>query len=281
MFDAKRLLDQFLGGQGMGGNDPRQQQGSGRGMLDMLGGGAAQSGSRQGGGLAGGIGGALGSVNDYARSNPLLAGALSGGLASVLMGSKGGRKLASNALTYGGIAVIGGLAYKAYRDYQAGQGGQQGAPAAAPVAGQPAGSGVPLIMPPSDSPFSIENAPQGADRLAQALLSAMIAAAKADGHVDDEEQRRILGKLSENGLDPDEVAFLTRELSAPLDIDKVVKGATTKEEAVELYAASLVAITADHPAERAYLDMLAARLGLEPALAKTVENTIEGVTVAA
>jgi uncharacterized membrane protein YebE (DUF533 family) len=136
-------------------------------------------------------------------------------------------------------------------------------------------------MPPSDSPFSIENAPQGADRLAQALLSAMIAAAKADGHVDDEEQRRILGKLSENGLDPDEVAFLTRELSAPLDIDKVVKGATTKEEAVELYAASLVAITADHPAERAYLDMLAARLGLEPALAKTVENTIEGVTVAA
>jgi uncharacterized membrane protein YebE (DUF533 family) len=59
----------------------------------------------------------------------------------------------------------------------------------------------------------------------------------------------------------------------------VVKGAANKEETVEVYAASLLAITADHPAERAYLDMLAARLGLEPELARTIERTIEGATV--
>ena len=130
---------------------------------------------------------------------------------------------------------------------------------------------MPVLPPPSDSPFDLANAPQGADRLAQALVTAMIAAAKADGHVDAEEQKNILGKLSENGLDPDEVAFLTQELTAPLDIDKVVKGATNKEEAVEIYAASLIAITADHPAERAYLDMLAARLGIEHELARAIE----------
>jgi uncharacterized membrane protein YebE (DUF533 family) len=268
MFDAKRLLDQFLGSQGAGGNNPRQQGG----MLESVTGGG------QGGGLAGGVGGALGSIQGYARQNPLLAGALAGGVASVLMGSKGGRKLATNALTYGGIAAIGGLAYKAYRDYQAGQTNQQ-APQPAPAQQQPARSGVPILPPPSDSPFALQNAPQGADRLAQALVTAMIAAAKADGHVDAEEQKNILGKLSENGLDPDEVAFLTQELTAPLDIDKVVKGATNKEEAVEIYAASLIAITADHPAERAYLDLLAARLGLEPDLARTIERTIEGATV--
>jgi uncharacterized membrane protein YebE (DUF533 family) len=44
---------------------------------------------------------------------------------------------------------------------------------------------------------------------------------------------------------------------------------------VELYAASLLAITPDQVAERAYLDLLAARLGLEPELAKTIERTVE------
>jgi uncharacterized membrane protein YebE (DUF533 family) len=273
MFDAKRLLDQFLGSQGAGGNDPRQQQG---GMLDAVTGGQGGQGGGLGG-LAGGVGGALGSIQDLARQNPMIAGALSGGLASVLMGSKGGRKLAKNALTYGGIAAIGGLAYKAYRDYQEKQSPPAAqAPAEAP---RPASSGVPVLPPPSDSPFALANAPQGADRFAQALVTAMIAAAKADGHVDADEQKRILGKLSENGLDPEEVAFLTQELTSPLDIDKVVKAAQSKEEAVEIYAASLIAITADHPAERAYLDMLAARLGLEPELARTIERTIEGATV--
>ncbi len=284
MFDAKRLLDQFLGGQGAGGgqgggawpgagNDQGHQQ-QGGGLLDSLTGGGQAGGP--GGGLSGGIGGVLGSVQGYAKQNPLLSGALAGGVASVLLGSKGGRKIAQNALTYGGIAAIGGLAYKAYRDYQQGQQAPQPAGVPAP---RPASSGVPILPPPADSPFALANAPQGADRFALALVTAMIAAAKADGHVDAEEQKRILGKLSENGLDLEEAAFLTQELTSPLDIDKVVKAAMNKEEAVEIYAASLLAITADHPAERAYLDMLAARLGLEPELARTIERTIEGATV--
>ena len=56
------------------------------------------------------------------------------------------------------------------------------------------------------------------------------------------------------------------ELSAPLNLDAVVAGADTPEHAAEIYAASLVAMDADTPAEKAYLQMLAARLGLEPAL---------------
>jgi uncharacterized membrane protein YebE (DUF533 family) len=246
MIDAKRLLDQFLGG-GQG-----QQTGtdSGRGNLANAGAGP---------------GSALGSIQGYAKQNPLLAGALAGGLASILLGSKGGRKLAGSAVTYGGIAAIGGLAYKAYRDYQEGQKAQPPIPRSS----EPA-----ILPPPADSPFALANSSPAADRMALALVMAMIAAAKADGHVDAEERNRILGKLSENGLAPEEEAFLAKELSAPLDIDRVVKSATTKEEAVEIYAASVIAAAPDHPAERAYLDMLAARLGLEPGLIKAVEQTI-------
>lgn len=263
MIDAKRLLEQFLGA---GQDSPEDPKGPGAAQWQRK--------SRRGaqGGLAGGIGDALGSVQDYARQNPLLAGALAGGLTSILLGSKGGRKLAKNVLTYGGVAAIGGLAYKAYRDYQAAQAVQGQQPASATA------SDASFLPPPADSPFSIANAPQGANVFALELVSAMITAAKADGHIDNEERARITAKLSEGGLDPEEEAFLARELAVPLDIDRVVRAAMNKEEAVELYAASLLAITPDHPAERAYLDMLAARLGLEPELAKTVERTIAAAT---
>jgi len=250
MIDAKRLLEQFLGS--AGGGMPGQNRDGHRG------------GQSSGGGL-------LGSVQDLARNNPLLSGGAAGGLAALLLGSKKGRKLAGSALKWGGIAAIGGLAYKAYRDYQAGQAAQT-APQHQPSTHL--GQGVPVPPPPADSPFALENAPQGADVFALELVAAMINAAKADGHIDAQERARIEGRLVEGGLEPEERAFLSRELAAPLDIERVVRAARNREEAVELYAASFIAITPDHPAERAYLDMLAARLGLEPALARTIEQTV-------
>ncbi|MBB5752497.1 tellurite resistance TerB family protein [Prosthecomicrobium pneumaticum] len=275
MIDAKKLLDQFLGSGNAagpwGGQDRRPSGGAAEGA-GGLGGMLGGLGSGLGGvlGQSGGVGGTIGKVQDYARQNPLLAGALAGGLASVLLGSKGGRKLAGGALKYGGIAAVAGLAYKAYRDYQAGQQAEaRPAPANAATASEPL-----LLPPPSDSPFATANAPQGEANFALALVSAMVAAAKADGHVDEAERQAILGRLSEGGLDAEEQAFLARELSGPADIDKIVAAARTREQAVELYAAALMAIVPDHPAERAWLAMLAARLGLEPDLAATIERTV-------
>ena len=56
-------------------------------------------------------------VGGYARDNPMLTGGIAGGLAGLLLG----RGFGGDLLKYGGMAVIGGLAYKAYRDYQASQ----------------------------------------------------------------------------------------------------------------------------------------------------------------
>ena len=257
MIDAKRLIEQLLSG-AQGGQPQDGTPASSRG----------QAANQAPGGLAERVTGVLGSVGDYARRNPLLAGTLAGGLASIVLGSKTGRKLATSALTYGGIAAIGGLAYKAYQDYRAGQDRPADPAAAARQAGPV------LLPPPADSPFAIDNAPQGADVFALELVSAMINAAKADGHIDDAERAKIEARLQEGGLDEEERAFLSRELAAPLDIERVVKAAKNKEEAIELYTASCLAITSDHPAERAYLAMLAARLGLEPELASSVEQTV-------
>jgi uncharacterized membrane protein YebE (DUF533 family) len=261
------LLGGVLGGGGQGG-----QPGAG-GLGDLLGGilgggdPNAPAGSKTGGaGGPGGLGDVFGKVSDYAKQNPGLSTAAAGGLAAVLFGGKG-PKLKADALTLGGLAAIGTLAYKAYQQYKI---NNPDAPAA------PAPTGTPSALPPADSAFHPANAPGGADAVALSIVSAMIAAAKADGTIDAEEKQKILGKLGEGGLTGEEREFLNRELAGPLDINKVVDSATGPEHAIQLYAASLLAIDPDHPAERAYLDMLAARLGLDSGLKASIEQAIAG-----
>jgi len=246
MIDAKRLLDQFLGD--LGGS-------SGRDVRDT-GGGSGTGGSplddltRN---LPGGIGGIGG-------------GALAGGLAGILLGSKKGRKLGSKALKLGGMAVLGGLAYHAYRNWQAGK-----APAETASAGQqPA-----VLPPPSDTPFnpSTEDEQQA---LGRHLLRAMIAGAKADGHIDAEEQANIFEEIDKLALSAHDKAFVMDELRAPLDVDAVARAARTPEEAAEIYAASLLAVDVDNAAERGYLSMLAARLKLDDKLVEHLHASVEG-----
>jgi len=74
-------------------------------------------------------------------------------------------------------------------------------------------------------------------------------------------------------LSAEEKAWVFDELSTPLDINAVVARADTPEHAAEIYAASLVAITADTPAEQAYLEALASKLKLDPALVTEIHKT--------
>jgi len=108
----------------------------------------------------------------------------------------------------------------------------------------------------------------------------MIAAAKADGRIDDEERRKIGDKLTMSGLSGDAKAFLQNELNAPLDVDALVASARTDAQKVELYTASRIAIEPDGRAERGYLDLLAGRLGLADALVDHIEATVASAKVA-
>jgi uncharacterized membrane protein YebE (DUF533 family) len=200
-----------------------------------------------------------GKAAQMAKDNPLAAGAL----VAVLLGTKTGRSVTGKAATIGGLAAIGGLAYQAYKNYQAGK-----QPAETPQS-QPE-----LLPPPSDTGFHPANAPQGDAEFALTLIRAMIAAAKADGHVDDEERGKIAGKLRLAGIDAEAEQFLMAELDAPLDLDTLTAAAKTEEQKVELYTASRLAIEPDSRAERGYLDLLAGRLGLPDALVDHVEATV-------
>ena len=82
------------------------------------------------------------------------------------------------------MAAIGALAWKAYQDHQA----RQSAP---PPTGAP---GLPQAVSAAPS-FAALPAPQ-LELHSQAMLKAMIAAAKADGHMDDRERGLVEAELT-------------------------------------------------------------------------------------
>jgi uncharacterized membrane protein YebE (DUF533 family) len=100
------------------------------------------------------------------------------------------------------------------------------------------------------------------NQLGTAVLTAMIAAAKADGHVDQAESQKIFGQMEQAGLSSEEKAFLLGELAKPLNIEDVAKHAATPEVAAQLYTASAIVIDQANDRERDYLAMLAQRLGI-------------------
>ncbi|MGR9144323.1 tellurite resistance TerB family protein [Rhizobium leguminosarum] len=235
MFDAKKLLDQFLGSQMPG--------------------------------LGGSVRDRAGDAVQTAKNNPLATGAI----AAVLLGTKTGRGIAGNALAIGGLAAIAGLGYQAYKNYQAGQ--APAAPSDAPSANNPV-----LLPPPAESGFGPAS-PAGSNEFVLVLIRAMIAAAKADGHIDDAERALIMDKIKAADVSGEAAAFIEQELASPTDIDALVAAATTEEQRVELYTASRLTIDPDSRAERGYLDLLAGRLGLADQLVDHIEATVSSAKV--
>ncbi|MBN9453161.1 MAG: DUF533 domain-containing protein [Bosea sp.] len=294
MFNAKSLLDALINAGSQAGAQAGQQGGLG-GLL----GGLADQVQRSGGlgGLAGqiltqatqglgdaarqagvqqGAGDALGRVTggrtpdqliEQAKgvfsSNPALATAVLGGLGALVFGTSTGRSVAGSAAKLGGLALIGGLAYKAYQNYQAGKpllnaGQQELLPA-------PAGTGF---------------EPQAAtEATALVFIRAMIAAAAADGHIDADERSTILGGLKEAGLEQEAHDWLAKEMAKPASIDTLVEAAESPELAAQIYTAARIAINPDNAAEKDFLAGLAGSLGLDAELVANIDAAASAAKV--
>ena len=183
-------------------------------------------------------------------------GAAAGGALALLLGSKRGRKLGGTVLKYGTAAALGAVAWRVYQDWQARQGGAAGAasaPAAAPAPG-----------------FAQLPAPQ-AEAHSQAMLKARIAAAKADGHMDERERGLVEAELHRLEADPALRAWVDAELRRPVEPAEVAAAARGPEMAAEMYLASLLVADDTTTMERAYLDALATALALPPGLKADLE----------
>lgn len=185
----------------------------------------------------------------YPKNNPLgsgvlgasaLGGTLGGGLIGLLMGSKKSKSMGKTALKAGGVAALGALAYKVYNDWQQSQ------------SSMPKTSTEPCDFNEHDLIHS------------ELIFKAMIAAAKADGHVDHQEMLHIEQMIQKAGADSALQQMLHRELNQPLDPAQIAQLATTPQQASEIYLASLLVIDEQNFMEKAYLQELANQLRLPP-----------------
>jgi uncharacterized membrane protein YebE (DUF533 family) len=183
-------------------------------------------------------------------------GAAVGGLLALLIGTKGGRKVSGKAIQYGSIAAVATAAYKAYQSWS-GQSANGGSMATSKGAGQ------------SMNEIQDSSAQQ---KRALLLVRAMIAAANADGHIDEQEKQTIQGKLAELQISPESIAKLQSELAAPLTPEQLGSMVDSQAAASEVYLLTSLVVDEQSDVERRYLNRLATALRLPADLATQLER---------
>ena len=118
-------------------------------------------------------------------------------------------------------------------------------------------------------------APQ-VEQHSQAMLGAMIAAAKADGHMDERERELVEAELHRLEADPALRRWVDDQLRRPVDPAAVAAAAATPEMAAEIYLASVLVVDETTVMERAYLDELARQLRLDAGLKAALERQAAG-----
>jgi len=229
--DAIKILGSLL-------NSGALSRGSGSDVLGsvigaLTGGGQSAGAQSGGGGLGSLIGGMLGGGQ---------SGGASGGLGDLLGGILGGGSQSAGAASGssgGGLADLFGMAMNQFGAAQ--QGNAESAREATR----------------NSLPRDIEYGQL--EQQAELLIKAMINAAKADGRADSAEQQKIVDRLGD--VSRDELEFVQRELSAPLDVEGFIRSIPRGMEQ-QVYAVSLMAIDLDTNKEARYLHQLAQGVGM-------------------
>jgi uncharacterized membrane protein YebE (DUF533 family) len=126
-----------------------------------------------------------------------------------------------------------------------------------------------VALPPANSAFHPDAG--DAQQNATLMLRGMIAAAMADGKLDEAEKKAIIGSLEARGLDREAAAFINQEVASPADIATLAQEVQGPEQATALFTACRLAIDEDNKHERRFMEDLAEALGLEEGLVQQVE----------
>jgi uncharacterized membrane protein YebE (DUF533 family) len=273
MVDYRKLLDAFVGA--IGRAEPQQDR-------------TGTSGAGEAGGQQQGLGQQLGkSVTQLAGQSPeqLLQkaknlavqhpGATQAalvGLAGLLFGRRKKGKLTGNLVKLGGLAVIGGLAYRAYQKQQGGAAIAQGQGEGTAGAGISDGGAVAqaALSVPETSRFHPVSQTEDDALL---FLRTMVAAAASDGMIDDAERARIVKGLTEAGIDPEASRWLEKEMASPADVEELAANVNDPDKAAQVYAAARIAIDPDTIQEREFLNQLANALDLDPLARAQIDQT--------
>ena len=168
-----------------------------------------------------------------------MSGAKIGGIGAVVGALLGGG--VGGAAKGGAMALLGTLALKAWRDHQAQQG----------------------VAAPDAEPSRDEVRALTGSEAEGLVLRAMIGAAQVDGHVDEVEMEKILGRLHDDEVTEEERRAAREEVRRPVDVEALGAQVSRPEVATEVYLAALLSVDIDTEAERAYFRRLAKALRLD------------------
>ena len=248
-------LGDILGGllRGQSGGSSAQSGGQVSGGLadilgSVLGGGNSSGGRSSGAQSSGGLGDILGNLGDMLGSSSGVGGMSKGQLGGLgaLVGAilGGGDGSAKGAIGGSAMAILGTLALSALKNWQ----------------GQSAGGDTVNALGLTETEVKQIAAPE----TAELCLRGMIEAIKSDGQVSQDEIQKLTGKLAEGGITDEEKRFVQAEMAKPQDLAGLVNAIPNPEVGIQVYAAALMAISVDTPAEKAFLRDLADRAGIAP-----------------
>ncbi|RUR37880.1 tellurite resistance TerB family protein [Vreelandella populi] len=242
--NASKILQQLM--QQAGGSQTGSSGVDVKGMLSGL--------SKQLGGASSGQGG-------HSSGGLDIKSLLGGGAMGMLVGSKRGRSMGGKALKYGAIASVGMLAWKAWQSSQAAK--SSDAQASDAQAGNQEGERVEVLSGEFQERRSLE------------LLQAMIMAARADGHIDEQEQALITEQIDALGADQEMHEWVEQQLKVPLNAEALAREADSPQAAREMYLMSVAVVDDQNPMERAWLDQLASALNLSEEMTRELERQAE------
>lgn len=179
----------------------------------------------------------------------LAGGAAAGGLVALLMGSKSTRKMATKVAKFGGTAVLGGLAYKAYDNWQQNKAIGQ----TQPVLDADIVQGTAMQH---QADFAADTP------LSMILIMTMIAASRADGNIDEVEHKKLNDSIRKLDLGSEDKAAVFDLMSRPISIEEIANSVQSDEHKAEVYLAAYLAIEVDNQAERTFLNNLGIALDL-------------------
>lgn len=184
----------------------------------------------------------------------LAGGAAAGGIMALLMGSKSTRKIAKKVVQYGGTAIVGGLAYKAYGNWQKNKALGQ----TQPITQQDiehASKAFPQQL-------STDQVNASAPSLDMVLINTMIAASKADGHIDAHEHKRLFEAIEKLNLETQDKAAVFDAMAREITVQEIADSVNLEEHKAEVYLSAYLAIEVDDQLERTFLNNLAIALDL-------------------
>ena len=180
-----------------------------------------------------------------AKLKTLGTGAAVGGVLALMLGTKKGRRFGGKALAYGSLAALAGVAYKAYQSWTDGD---------------------------EESKPVTELSGTAAQDRAVLLLRGMIAAANADGLIDEAEKRRIQDEMEDLDVEEGLRNMLVKEINHPLPIRELTELATCRAAATELFTISSIVIDEANEAETRYLGELASALKIPDAVVTQIRS---------